>query len=51
MRYEDPDSKNRWDSPLIYTYPNIELDLKMVSDYLFLKKAPPKNMSTQNVSY
>lgn len=49
MRYEEPDEKNRWDSPLYRVYSNGDIDLKSVSDCLFLKKAPPKNMSTQNV--
>lgn len=49
MRYEDPDPKNRWDSPLFYSYLDKELDLKAVSDCLFLKKPPPKNMATENV--
>lgn len=47
-RYEDPDGKNRWDSPLFYIYPETELDTAAIYASLF-KKGPPKpNQSTQN---
>lgn len=51
MRYEDPDSKNRWDAPLFVVQSNGELDFKTISESLFDKKPPPPNMSTQNVSF
>lgn len=51
MRYEDPDSKNRWDSPLFIVQSDGELDFKAISESLFDKKPPPPNMSTQNVSF
>ncbi|XP_030751476.1 protein KTI12 homolog [Sitophilus oryzae] len=48
MRYEDPDGKNRWDSPLFTVFPDQPLDTAGIYSALF-KKAPPKpNMSTQN---
>ncbi|XP_066155266.1 protein KTI12 homolog [Euwallacea fornicatus] len=48
MRYEDPDGKNRWDSPLFTIYPQTDLDFSQIYSSLF-KKAPPKpNQSTQN---
>ncbi|KAK5648673.1 hypothetical protein RI129_003565 [Pyrocoelia pectoralis] len=48
MRYEDPDSKNRWDSPLFMVFPEDNLNLEAVSECLFDKKPPPPNQSTQN---
>lgn len=50
MRYEEPDGKNRWDSPLFVTFPDRVLDFEEISKALLGKKAPPPNMSTQNVS-
>lgn len=49
MRYETPDSKNRWDSPLFMVFPNENLDLSAIEDSLCNKKPPPPNQSTQNV--
>lgn len=49
MRYEDPDMKNRWDSPLFVLLPHHEIDFEEISNCLFEKKPPPPNMSTQNV--
>lgn len=51
MRYEEPDSKNKWDSPLFRVYSNGIIDFMSVSDCLLLKKAPPRNMSTENVKH
>jgi len=48
MRYENPDGKNRWDSPLFMIFPDQTLDLKAISECLFDKKPPPPNQSTQN---
>lgn len=50
MRYESPDSKNRWDSPLFLIFPEQQLDKESVFNCLFNKAPPPPNMSTQNVS-
>lgn len=50
MRYESPDSKNRWDSPLFLVFPNQELDRDSMYSCLFDRAPPPPNMSTQNVS-
>lgn len=49
-RYEAPDSRNRWDSPLIAMQPDDPLPSQALSDALYQRKAPPPNMSTQSVS-
>lgn len=49
MRYEEPDGKNRWDSPLFTIFPHQELDKNAVMSCLFDEAPPPPNMSTQNV--
>ncbi|KAJ2964092.1 hypothetical protein NQZ79_g934 [Umbelopsis isabellina] len=46
-RYEEPDGRNRWDSPLftvIYDDPCVPQD--KLWDAIILKKAPPPNLST-----
>jgi len=48
MRYENPEGKNRWDSPLFMVFPDDTLDVKAISACLFDKKPPPPNQSTQN---
>ncbi|KAI4467191.1 hypothetical protein MML48_2g00013203 [Holotrichia oblita] len=48
MRYEEPDGKNRWDSPLFVTFSDRILEFEEISKALLGKKAPPPNMSTQN---
>ncbi|KAL1516659.1 hypothetical protein ABEB36_000542 [Hypothenemus hampei] len=48
MRYEDPDKKNRWDSPLFTVYPGSDLDTSSIYASLFNKNAPKPNQSTQN---
>lgn len=50
LRYENPDSKNRWDAPLFLVFPEQQLDKDAVLNCLFNKAPPPPNMSTQNVS-
>lgn len=50
MRYEEPDGKNRWDAPLFIVPDDAQLDFEAINDCLFEKKAPPPNLSTQNVS-
>ncbi|XP_041650768.1 protein KTI12 homolog [Cheilinus undulatus] len=48
LRFEAPDSRNRWDSPL-FTIPKDEtLPFEAISDALFKRKAPPPNQSTQS---
>lgn len=48
MRYEEPISTNRWDSPLFFVMPGDTLDLEGLYNSLY-EKAPPKaNQSTQN---
>ncbi|KAG5887931.1 hypothetical protein JTB14_003027 [Gonioctena quinquepunctata] len=48
MRYEDPDIRNRWDSPLFMVFPDHTLDIEEISESLFRKGRPKPNMSTQN---
>ncbi|CAH0547618.1 unnamed protein product [Brassicogethes aeneus] len=48
MRYEEPEGKNRWDSPLYALFPNDTLDVDSIYSNLFKKKPPKANMSTQN---
>nr|CAD7457867.1 unnamed protein product [Timema tahoe] len=47
MRYEAPDSRNRWDSPLFLVLPSDGLPLEQIQSALFDRKAPPPNQSTQ----
>nr|CAD7571317.1 unnamed protein product [Timema californicum] len=47
MRYEAPDSRNRWDSPLFLVLPSDGLPLEQIKSALFDRKAPPPNQSTQ----
>lgn len=49
MRFEEPNSNQRWDSPLFVTHPEDELPYDQISDALFNRKPPPPNMATQNV--
>ncbi|XP_059062489.1 protein KTI12 homolog [Achroia grisella] len=48
LRFEEPNSNNRWDSPLFTVQPTDTLDLESVYQVLFERKPPPPNMSTQN---
>ncbi|XP_026742204.1 protein KTI12 homolog [Trichoplusia ni] len=48
LRFEEPNSNNRWDSPLFTVQPTDQLNLEDVYKVLFEKKPPPPNMSTQN---
>ncbi|KAL3286694.1 hypothetical protein HHI36_001189 [Cryptolaemus montrouzieri] len=48
MRYEEPDSRNRWDTPLFLVFPDQELDKEAIFKCLFEKTPPPPNKSTQN---
>ncbi|XP_077120344.1 protein KTI12 homolog isoform X2 [Ranitomeya variabilis] len=47
QRFEAPDSRNRWDSPLFTVHKDDVLPLDQISDAIFHKKAPPPNQSTQ----
>jgi len=51
MRFEPPDSRNRWDSPLFLVHPEEQLPFQQIYDALFLCKAPPPNHSTLPVSF
>ncbi|XP_020776409.1 protein KTI12 homolog [Boleophthalmus pectinirostris] len=48
LRFEDPDSRNRWDSPLFTVHQDDQLPFEAISDALLKRKAPPPNQSTQN---
>ncbi|KAK0089664.1 hypothetical protein PV325_006087 [Microctonus aethiopoides] len=48
MRYEPPDNKNRWDSPLFPVTPHDQLPNEDIYRALYLVKAPKPNMSTQS---
>lgn len=48
MRFEAPDSRNRWDSPLFVVYPDDTLPTQKICDSLFHRKPPPPNKSTQS---
>lgn len=48
MRFEAPDSRNRWDCPLFTIYPDDPLPTEAISDALFHRKPPPPNQSTQS---
>lgn len=46
MRFEEPDSRNRWDSPLFTVTIETELDLVGIYESLFERSAKPPNQST-----
>ena len=48
MRYEKPDSRNRWDSPLFVVYPQDPLPTEDILSSLLHRKPPPPNLSTQS---
>ncbi|XP_072554516.1 protein KTI12 homolog isoform X1 [Paramormyrops kingsleyae] len=48
MRFEAPDSRNRWDSPLFTVQHDDSLPFEAISDAIFHRKAPPPNQSTQS---
>ncbi|XP_056428905.1 protein KTI12 homolog isoform X1 [Hyla sarda] len=47
QRFEAPDSRNRWDSPLFTVHMEDVLPLEQISNAIFHRKAPPPNQSTQ----
>jgi protein KTI12 len=48
MRYEEPISTNRWDSPLFFVMPEDKLNFEELYNSLYEKKPPSANQSTQN---
>lgn len=48
MRFEPPDSRNRWDQPLFTLYPDDPLPSDAILDTLIHRKPPPPNQSTQS---
>ncbi|XP_022081959.1 protein KTI12 homolog [Acanthaster planci] len=46
MRFEPPDAKNRWDSPLFTVHAEDELPCQAICDAIFSRKAPPPSLST-----
>uniref|UniRef100_A0A8C1ABF2 Protein KTI12 homolog n=1 Tax=Cyprinus carpio carpio TaxID=630221 RepID=A0A8C1ABF2_CYPCA len=48
LRFEAPDSRNRWDSPLFTIQQEDLLPFEAICDALFKRKAPPPNQSTKN---
>lgn len=50
FRYEAPDNKNRWDSPLFAVTPEDELKFEEIYSSLYEVNAPKPNLSTENVS-
>ncbi|XP_043933775.1 protein KTI12 homolog [Protopterus annectens] len=48
MRFECPDSRNRWDNPLFSIQKEDSLPFEAIRDALFYRKAPPPNQSTQS---
>ncbi|XP_075998378.1 protein KTI12 homolog [Genypterus blacodes] len=48
LRFEAPDSRNRWDSPLFTILKEDTLPLEAISDAIFKRKAPAPNQSTQS---
>lgn len=49
MRFEAPDSRNRWDQPLFTIQPEDQLPFNDIVAALFERKAPPPNQSTQSL--
>lgn len=47
LRFEPPDSRNRWDSPLFTVLPGDSVPFDQAHSVLFERKAPPPNQSTQ----
>ncbi|MCL4126916.1 UNVERIFIED_CONTAM: hypothetical protein GTU68_016641, partial [Idotea baltica] len=47
LRYEAPDSRNRWDSPMFTILPEDDIPFSAIYDALFERKPPPPNQSTQ----
>jgi protein KTI12 len=48
MRFEPPDSQNRWENPLFTLLPTDSLPLTEIVDVLVNRRAAPPNQSTQS---
>ncbi|XP_029431816.1 protein KTI12 homolog [Rhinatrema bivittatum] len=48
QRFEAPDSRNRWDSPLFTVQKDDDLPLEDICNAIFHRKAPAPNQSTQS---
>ncbi|KAK3548875.1 hypothetical protein QTP70_021270 [Hemibagrus guttatus] len=48
LRFEAPDSRNRWDSPLFTIQKEERLPFETISDAILKRKVPPPNQSTQS---
>lgn len=48
MRFEPPDSRSRWDSPLFTVHEGDKLQCEQICNAIFNKKPPPPNMATQS---
>lgn len=46
MRFEEPDSQRRWDSPLFTKSLETDVDFEALYDSLYKRTAPPPNQST-----
>lgn len=49
MRFEAPDSRNRWDSPLFTIQKEDRLPFEAIADAVLKRKVPPPNQSTESV--
>ncbi|XP_042877460.1 protein KTI12 homolog isoform X2 [Penaeus japonicus] len=47
MRYEEPNSSNRWDSPMFTVLPEDKPQFESIFEAIYLRKPPPPNQSTQ----
>lgn len=47
LRYEAPESRNRWDSPLFLVFADKKIVCEDVNEALFSRQPPPPNQSTQ----
>lgn len=50
MRFEAPDSRNRWDSPMFIVHATDAVPCDQVYDVLYARLPPPPNLSTLPVS-
>jgi len=50
MRFEAPDSRNRWDSPVFTVNASDSVPFDQVHDMLYHRQPPPPNLSTLPVS-
>ncbi|EDW43898.1 protein KTI12 homolog [Drosophila sechellia] len=48
QRYEEPQSNNRWDSPLVVVLPKDTLDMEAIYNALYESQPLPPNQSTYN---